>query len=71
MREKHAPGIAQPLVETQGALGGFGLKVRGYVIDSYCHKNISSGGIQRQPKLCGTLIELLYPNPGLASMDAR
>ena len=36
--EEDAPGVAKPLVETDGTAGGHGLKVGSQIIDTQCHK---------------------------------
>ncbi len=43
MREKHAPGIAQPLVEADGPVGGFSLEVRCYIVDSQHRRSLLIG----------------------------
>ncbi len=37
MREQDGPAVADPFVETDGALGGFGSEIGGSVVDAYGH----------------------------------
>jgi hypothetical protein len=37
MREKHAPAVAQPFVETDRAFGSVRLEIRRIVVDRQCH----------------------------------